>query len=298
MPLRAKKPEVKDKRLKMMVFGDYGVGKTTAAIQFPNSYILDLERGTDQYSKTINKNGSVVFQTTDAKEIKEECLQLLTTKHNFRTLIIDPMTIMYSSIQDYWSRKFGKAAEEKGKDGELADPGMRYWAKVKAEYKAIQRILFNLDMNVLCIYHQKIEYGPNFSKIGVSFDGMKGDGYFYDPAFRVEASGNDRIAIKIKERAEIGENQFPDTFPWSYQNFLKYHGKDIIEKVAVPVAMANSALVKEVEKLVDVIKIDSKIIEKWFEKANADTWHDFSQVQLEKCHDDLLARLKNIKGAK
>ena len=35
--LRARKPEAVTKRLKLFMFGPAGVGKTTAAIQFPNS---------------------------------------------------------------------------------------------------------------------------------------------------------------------------------------------------------------------------------------------------------------------
>ena len=41
--LRARKPEAVVKRLKMFMFGPAGVGKTTAAIQFPKSYIIDGE---------------------------------------------------------------------------------------------------------------------------------------------------------------------------------------------------------------------------------------------------------------
>jgi GTPase SAR1 family protein len=72
MALKAKAPEVKEKRLKMFVFGPAGVGKTTAAIQFPKSYIIDTEHGTDFYAESINKAGSVVFQTLNPDDIKEE----------------------------------------------------------------------------------------------------------------------------------------------------------------------------------------------------------------------------------
>ena len=51
MALRARKPEAVQKRLKLFMFGPAGVGKTTAAIQFPNSYIIDCERGTENYDK-------------------------------------------------------------------------------------------------------------------------------------------------------------------------------------------------------------------------------------------------------
>ena len=51
--LRARKPEAVTKRLKLFMFGPAGVGKTTAAIQFPNSYIIDCERGAENYDKLI-----------------------------------------------------------------------------------------------------------------------------------------------------------------------------------------------------------------------------------------------------
>ena len=65
MALRARKPEPQTKRLKLFMFGPAGVGKTTAAIQFPNSYIIDCERGSENYDKLVTASGSVGFQTTD-----------------------------------------------------------------------------------------------------------------------------------------------------------------------------------------------------------------------------------------
>ena len=50
MALRAKAPEVKEKRLKLFVYGPAGVGKTVAALQFPNSYLIDTEKGSDFYA--------------------------------------------------------------------------------------------------------------------------------------------------------------------------------------------------------------------------------------------------------
>jgi len=89
--LRARKPEAVVKRLKLFMFGPAGVGKTTAAIQFPNSYIIDGERGTENYDKLISESGSVVFQTTDINEVVQEVKSLLTVKHDFRMLVIDPI---------------------------------------------------------------------------------------------------------------------------------------------------------------------------------------------------------------
>src|ERR1700757_788192 len=100
MALRAKPPEAVTKRLKLFMFGPAGVGKTTAAIQFPKSYVIDCERGTENYDKLITGSGSVVFQTTDIHDVIAEVKSLLTEKHDFRTLVIDPITPVYNDLLD------------------------------------------------------------------------------------------------------------------------------------------------------------------------------------------------------
>ena len=96
--LRAKKPEAVTKRLKLFMFGPAGVGKTTAAIQFPNSYIIDAERGAENYDKLITDSGSVIFQTNDMHDVIQEVKALLTEKHYYRTLVIDPITPLYNDL--------------------------------------------------------------------------------------------------------------------------------------------------------------------------------------------------------
>src|SRR4051794_9154628 len=105
--LRAKKPEAVTKRLKLFMFGPAGVGKTTAAIQFPNSYIIDAERGTENYDKLITASGSAVFQTNDMNEVLAEVKSLLTEKHDYRTLVIDPITTLYNDLLDKCEAQVG-----------------------------------------------------------------------------------------------------------------------------------------------------------------------------------------------
>ena len=38
-----------DRRLKLLLWGDSGVGKTTLALQFPHPAVIDLEGGTEHY---------------------------------------------------------------------------------------------------------------------------------------------------------------------------------------------------------------------------------------------------------
>src|ERR1044071_6531533 len=105
--LRAKKPEAVTKRLKLFMFGPAGVGKTTAAIQFPKSYIIDCERGAENYDKLITDSGSVVFQSNDINEVVAEVKSLLTEKHDFRTLVIDPITPIYNDLLEKCETQVG-----------------------------------------------------------------------------------------------------------------------------------------------------------------------------------------------
>ena len=291
--LKATKPEVKEKRLKMFVYGPAGVGKTVAALMFPSAYVIDTEKGTDFYANMINKNHSVVLQTLNPDDIREEIKALLTEKHQFRTLVIDPVTQVYNAVQEKWTRIFTKHSKEE-KDAEVQDFGMRYWGKVKGDFKGIQRMLLALDMNVICTSHQKDVYGGNFNKVGVTFDSMRGDDYLFDLVFRIEKRGDVRVAITEKERAEPGCQKFPPEFEWSYDNFLKFYGKDIIEKEAQPVAMATKEQVARVKELVDTVKVEEEEINKWMSKADVNSWEEMTGEQLKKCIDFLTKKVEKL----
>ena len=274
--MKAKKPEVKEKRLKLFVYGPAGVGKTIAALQFPQAIIIDTEKGTDFYADMIRNQGSVVFQSVNPDDIHDEIRELMTTKHEYKTLIIDPMTQVYNAIQEKWTRIMSN-----GKSG-TEDLGMRFWGKVKGEMKAMQRMILSLDMNVIITSHQKDVYGENFKKMGVTFDSMKGDDYLFDLIFQIVKKGDKRIATTIKERAEVGKNKFPEEFEWSYANFCQFYGKDIIEREATPMAMATPEQVAQIKKLLEVVKVESDTIQKWFTKEDVDSFDEMSAERLGK----------------
>jgi hypothetical protein len=282
MPLKAQSPEAVEKRLKMFIYGPAGIGKTTSAIQFPNAVIIDMERGAQNYTKTIAKSKSIILDTTSPDEVKAELKTLLTEKHPYTTLILDPITSLYNGVQEKWNRIFEKHATSE-KQAELQDFGMRYWGRVKSEYKSIQRLLMALDMNVIITSHQKDVYGAGMQKLGVGPDSMKGDQYFFDYVFQIDMINGKRMARTIKERAEIGENKFPETFEWSYPNFEKFYGKEVLKKAAVPVIMATPEQVAEIQRLLEVVKIDSEEVAKWFTKADVDSFDEMTGETISKC---------------
>jgi GTPase SAR1 family protein len=251
--LRGKSPVKEDKRLKLFLYGSAGVGKTVSSLQFPHAYIIDTEKGTDPYDKEINDMNSKVFKTTDIDEAKEEIRTLLTSDHDFTTLIIDPITMLYESCQFKWEKKFNNPND------------MRRWTRIKADMKGLQHLLLELDMNVIITAHQKILYGDGMAKIGDTFDSMKGDDYLFDYVFQlIKQKGSPvPLAITEKQRSPVGNPKFPPQFEWSYKAFLKYYGEDTMTKPSLPKVLADDHLITDFVMLLDIVKVESNVLDRW-----------------------------------
>src|SRR5437660_8976290 len=282
MALRAKKPEAVTKRLKLFMFGPAGVGKTTAAIQFPNSYIIDCERGTENYDKLITASGSAVFQTTDIHDTIQEVKALLTEKHEFRTLVIDPITPVYNDLLEKCEAKVG------------ADFGRHYGAANK-EMKRLANLIMALDMNVVITAHAKTEYGQNFSKLGYTFDGWRQLDYWFDLVVELGKKGKRRFARVAKTRIE----QFPDedVFEWSYDAIKKRCDVSILEREAAAVRLAGPEQIREIKELLALVRLPEGTTEKWFAKAGVDTWEDMPADVIAKCIEYVKNRLPSAAAA-
>lgn len=295
MALKAKKPVATDDKLKMFVYGDSGVGKTTAAIQFPKAYLIDMEKGSKRYWESLQNMGSVSMQTTSFDEVCEQIKDLMTTKHEYRTLIIDPITIANQDLQDKWMRLFERHAKSE-KERELKDFGPRYWGKVKGENRRFRRLLTDLDMNIICTAHQKDIWSDSAPTGAVTFDSDKKDRYFFDFVFRLEQRGDKRFAITEKKRESMGKQIFPPEFEWSYENFANFYGKDLIEKPSVPIQLASDVQLAEIERLLAVVKIPDEEVEKWLEKDEVDNFSELTSERITKYITHLKGKLDIVKG--
>jgi hypothetical protein len=282
MALRARKPEAVTKRLKLFMFGPAGVGKTTAAIQFPNSYIIDCEKGTENYDKLITASGSAVFQTTDIHEVIAEVKALLTEPHDYRTLVIDPITTVYNDLLDKCEQKVG------------ADFGRHYGAANK-EMKRLANLIMALDMNVVVTAHAKTEYGQNLAKIGYTFDGWKQLDYWFDLVIELGKKGKKRYGKVTKTRLE----SFPDedTFEWSYEAIRKRYSIDILEREAQTIKLAAADQIRELKDLLSIVRLPEGTTDKWFAKAGVDAWEDMSAETIAKCIDFVKGRLPGMIAA-
>src|SRR3954462_7384343 len=280
--LRARKPEPTTKRLKFFMFGPAGVGKTTAAIQFPNSYIIDAERGTENYDKLITASGSSVFQTTDVNEVLQEVKSLLTEKHDFRTLVIDPITPIFNDLLDKCEMQVG------------SDFGRHYGAANKT-MKRLANLIMSLDMNVVVTAHAKPEYGQNLAKIGYTFDGWKQLDYWFDLVVELGKRGKKRFAKVVKTRLD----SFPDedVFEWNYDSIKRRYDVAMLEKEATAVKLAGPEQVREIKDLLSLVRLPEGTVDKWFAKAGVDLWEDMPTDVVQKCIEFVKGRLPTMTAA-
>jgi hypothetical protein len=267
--LRAKKPEAVEKKLKLFMYGEAKVGKTTAALQFPDSYIIDAEKGAEekQYRDLMAANRSEIFSTTDIDEVIAEIRTLASAPHRFHTITIDPVTPLYTDLLEKCEKRVGT---EWG----------RHYGAANVIMKRMVNLVLALDMNVIVTAHAKAEYGDEMKRIGTTFDGWRKLDYLFDLIIQLERRGNKRVAIVKGSR--IGA--FPDgeVFDWSYAEFQRRYGS-IIEREGKPQAFATPEQIAEIAQLLTVVKLPEDSVDKWWSKANVDRWEDMPSETIAKC---------------
>lgn len=279
MALKAKKPAMIEQRLKCLFYGQAGVGKTMAAIQFPKPYIIDTEGSTNkpQYVRQIEKVDGAVLMTVDFDEMVNEVRELLTTQHDYKTLIIDSLTLLYNDLLEKAEMKVGS---EFG----------RHYGEANKRMKQLLNLLFRLDMNVIITSHSKNEYGKNLAVLGQTFDCYKKLDYLFDLVFEIQKRGTDRVGLIKKSRIE----QFPDgeSFPFSYDEIAKRYGREVLERDAIAQELATKEQVIEINRLIDLLKVPSDMYQKWLDKATSEGFEEMPRDAIQKCIDFLTSKIK------
>lgn len=275
--LKARAPEtVKQGKIKAILYGISGVGKTTLALSFPSPYYFDVEGGArgQQYRELLKKSGGGYMGPEDGTNsfdtLIEQMQALATEKHGYRTLIVDSLTKLFQSTV---------AAEAE----RLGDKDV-FGASKKPAIAAMRRLVMwagRCDVNIWFICHETAEWGMvggQRAEIGRIPDCWDKLVYELDLSVQVVKRGPQRTAIVKKSRLQA----FPDgeNFPLEYGEFAARHGKDSVESDAGAIVLATPEQIAEVTKLLDIVKIDEATINKGFEKANVTSWQEMTGEQI------------------
>lgn len=291
MALRAKNPEAVQKRLKMLLYGPAGVGKTTAAIQLPKPYLIDTEKGATnaQYLKLLTKAGGAYFGSSDFDEVLQEVTSLLTEKHEYRTVVIDPLTVIYNELLDRSAQELASTTDPAGTAfGRHKGPADR-------KVKRLLNTLVRLDMNVVITCHAKTKWERNGKEVvdaGQTFDGYTKLDYLFDLVLELHARGDKRMATVTKTRIE----EFPlgSSFEFSYAELAQRYGKDILEKASVAVALANQEQVVRLTNLIETLKVEPAKVARWMSKEGVE---EFSEMSADVIGKYIVAAEKQLRSA-
>jgi len=283
--LRGKPPEVKDTRLKLMMYSLAGIGKTTAAIEMPAPYIIDTESGTLHYREAIEKAGGAVFQTTDIEEIIEEVRTLMSTQHPYKTLVIDSFTPPYEAKMD-----------EGAQSREIGDSYGKHIAYADRYAKRLFRLLTLLDMNVVVTSHAKDDWDKG-EKRGIKFDGWKKLDYLFDLVLELERrAGTKRFAIVRKTRLPEFEDQ--SAFEWTLGALAERWGADRLDRKAATVEMASKDQVENLARKMKVLNVPDETQAKWLKAAEVESFEDMTADQVAKCIAYCDKKIKEANGGK
>lgn len=288
--LKAKDPlTTEPTKPKLVIYGAPGAGKTWFALSFPSVYYIDTEGGASRahYMERLSKAGGQYLGpeegANDFETIIEQAKALASEKHKFKTLVVDSVTKPFiTSIASEADRLGDRNA---------------FGADKKAAVGAMRRLIaavHRLDMNVVFIAHEKTEWGVlsngERGEIGKGPDVYDKLVYELDLCFQVVKRGPQRTA-SVKKSRLIG---FPEgeTFELDYKQFADRYGAEVIEKPGKVLVLATTEQVAEIRRLVDLLKVESTVTDKWLEKANAEKFEEFNTAQAAKIIESLKSKIK------
>jgi len=252
------------KRVKAFLWGDSGTAKTTTALQFPGVAVIDMEGGTRLYDKAFKFKR---FPATEADEVMAAVDWLLKNNHSFRTLVIDPITIYWESLQAKYREIFlNRNKRSAGFKFEFYQFQPGDWIVIKAELKELMRKLIRLDMNVVVTAREKTKYeeGEMMKKAGEVFDVERSMPYFFDVVLRmVRGPKGEFMANCVKERSpKDAKGVFPKgvDFPMQYKMFEKIFGADAIKRESKPVDMVSANVKKRIGELIKTLGLSGDLV--------------------------------------
>ena len=130
--IKFEKPGTHKKGLKILVYGDTGTGKTSFALTFPKSLILDTEDGYEWYENTEKaKNMAGIARSQSFDDLDDLLDQLDRDSSEYSTFVIDSETKIYENLQEALLDVEERRARKKHRDELDANISQRSWGKIK-----------------------------------------------------------------------------------------------------------------------------------------------------------------------
>ncbi len=232
-------PEKVAPKIKGLLIGDTDSGKTYAALSAPGRIaVIDTEAGTAHYAGRKSLSPFDVLPSKTFADALAAVKWLATEKHDYQTLVIDPITIIYGTQQTAATMRRAQQNAKRNygsTDSEEADLEQSDWGRIKRNHNNLMAELVNLDMHVIVTAREKEVTVRNpktkqFEGTGeYRADGEKGLAYWFDVVVRMVKTPTGRVGIIQKDRlvedATVGRRVESPTFATLFADALKGKGK-------------------------------------------------------------------------
>lgn len=199
--------ETTARKLKILLYGNWGTGKTFAALTFPRVALIDSEGGSTFYRGQAGIKPFSVLGTKSMADLENAIAFIAADKGaTFDTLVIDPISVIY---------KVTREALAMGNKKNPGDMGYREWGKLNSRMNSLYTRLINLPVHVVMVARETTEYegtGDSLRKVGVKPDSDKDIGYLFDIVLHMQ---DDYSGLVTKSRpAEIKKGDRLKTVHW------------------------------------------------------------------------------------
>lgn len=277
MKLRAKKPEVNEPRIKALLYADKGAGKTHFCCTMPESYYIDSE-GLEDYPhlvKMLRDNGGDLVYLTELSEIIQEVKTLISTKHNYKTLIIDSISFPFGWISQLEAERL----QAKAPNTEGTEFGANL-AKAKRLIFQLGILLSRLDMNVIVVAHEKAKFMDG-KEVGKTFDINDKMAYSLGAVWNLKLMGQTRKMFIEKSRyAEMKTGEFID-FNQGYDVLKDLFGEEVFKRESKITELASNDQIGECKRLIKLLNIPDEKVQKIVINAKSQSLEDMEKVKMD-----------------
>lgn len=234
MIVKPEKLSFADKKIRMLIAGFPGIGKTTLALSAPKPLYIDVDLSAERINRDVLNLAEGITQPRDYKELRQDLgigcteAELQTVKSNladYQTIVIDTGGKLLAIMGQY-----GKSIEPKygQRDGSLSLKGYGWLGKEFQRF--LDHIIYQLDKHIVIVFHAVEEKAGDDTNLRIKAEGSSKNSVWevMDLGGFMEMRGNQRtIGFSNCERYYAkgthgvhGIIPVPELAPGTPNNFL------------------------------------------------------------------------------
>ena len=278
MIIKPEKLTFADKKVRILIAGFPGIGKTTLALSSPDPLYVDVDLSAERINRDVLNLAKGITQPRDYKELRQDLglgcteMELQAVRNSlvdYKTIVVDTGGKLLAIMGQYGMRidpKYGR------KDGSLSLQGYGWLGKEFQRF--LDHIIYQLDKHIVIVFHTVEEKDGDDTKLRIKAEGSSKNSVWevMDLGGFVEMRGNQRtIGFSNCERYFAkgtrgihGVYPIPELTPGTPNDFLtklfeKYNAVSAqeAEKAAEDKAAYDAAMTEGYQLIATVVDADT-----------------------------------------